>query len=344
MVTRILTALALALFANASVFSAGNEATQDTVVVNAETEAAINGALKYLAASQDSSGGWPSNPGTGSQQHGVAMTGYVLMALLAAGNLPEEGEYSKNVTLGMQFLLDQLQPDGTYRDPKGHDYMYSHGIATIALAELYGQTRSPQIRPKLERAIKLIIGAQNKEGGWRYEPHPRDADISVSVLQVVALRAAKNAGLDVPQTTIDEAIKYVRSCWDEKKGAFAYRPHENPGFSRTAAAIYSLQVCGQYDDPLVLKGSEFLFKNRNDHQFYSYGHYYAAPAHYMIGGETWRNWYEGERAQILKEALRKGDQIHWDAARDGGPGSIFSTAVNVVILAMPYHYVPLYQR
>ncbi len=343
MTLRLLLALTLSLFATTG-FLFADPAAPDNVVVDAETESMIKGALKYLSSIQDSSGGWSTSKGTRTQQYGVAMTGYVLMAFLATGNLPEEGEYSRNVTLGMQFLLDQIQPDGKYRDPKGNEYMYSHGIATIALGEIYGQTRSPQIRPKLEQVIRLILGAQNKEGGWRYSPTPRDADISVTVLQVVALRAAKNAGLDVPQETIDNAIKYVRSCWDEKRGAFAYRPHENPGFSRTAAAIYSLQVCGQYDDPLVLKGSEYLFKNRTDHQFYTYGHYYAAPAHYMIGGETWRNWYQGERAAILKDAHRQADLVHWEPSRDGGPGPTFTTAVNTVILAMPYHYVPLYQR
>src|SRR5678816_742953 len=97
-------------------------------------------------------------------------------------------------------------------------YMYSHGIATIALAELYGQTRSPAMRPKLEKLIRLIIASQNSEGGWRYRPVASDADISVSVLQVVALRAAKNGGLDVPQRTIAAAVKYVKDCQHAPSG------------------------------------------------------------------------------------------------------------------------------
>jgi uncharacterized protein YfaS (alpha-2-macroglobulin family) len=87
--------------------------------------------------------------------------------------------------------------------------MYGHGVASIALAEVYGQTKDPRVRPKLEQVIRTIIESQNAEGGWRYNPRPNDADISVTVLQVVALRAAKNAGLDIPQVTIDRAVKYV---------------------------------------------------------------------------------------------------------------------------------------
>ena len=102
--------------------------------------------------------------------------------------------------------------------------MYAHGIATIALAELYGQTRSPAIRGKLDRTIKLIIASQNQQGGWRYRPVVRDADVSVTVLQVVALRAAKNSGIDVPQRTIDNAVKYVKACHHARTGGFSYQP------------------------------------------------------------------------------------------------------------------------
>ena len=71
--------------------------------------------------------------------------------------------------------------------------MYDHGFATLFLAEVYGMTRTPKLRNSLERAVRLIINAQNKEGGWRYEPDSKDADLSVTVCQVMALRAARNA-------------------------------------------------------------------------------------------------------------------------------------------------------
>ena len=54
-----------------------------------------------------------------------------------------------------------MGPDGIYGARASGQYMYGHGIATIALGELYGQTQSKAIRPKLERAIKLIIASQN---------------------------------------------------------------------------------------------------------------------------------------------------------------------------------------
>src|SRR5207237_10660915 len=133
-------------------------------------------------------------------------------AVEGAGKLPNEGEFGKNVYSGMQYLLDSTAPDGIMGNRNDGQYMYGHGVAAIALAELYGQTRSPAMRPKLEKIIRVIIASQNVEGGWRYRPIARDADISVTVLQVVALRVVKDGGLEVPQATIDRAVAYVKRC------------------------------------------------------------------------------------------------------------------------------------
>jgi hypothetical protein len=339
----ILSACALALLAAASL-RAQEPAAVDTVVVDGPTEAVIHGALRYLVQQQQANGAW-SGPGRRGD-HPVAMTGYTLLAFMAAGNLPEEGDYARQVSAGMQFLLDSLQPDGTFRDVDGGKYMYNHGIATLALAELYGQTRSAAMRPKLDRAIKLIVSTQSERGdnrgGWRYRPIPGDADISVTVMQVVALRAAKNGGLDVPQQTIDDAIDYVRRCKTGGGGGFSYQAGRGPdGFARTAAAIYSLQVCGQYDDPLVAAGSEYLFdKSRPNQQWWTYGCNYAAPAQYMIGGTTWKRWYALMKDELLRTVRREGDLCYWN----GDVGPVYCTAVHMTILAMPWHYIPLYQR
>ncbi len=321
-------------------------ARKDPVVVDEKAETVIKGALKYLASKQSPNGAWGSSPE--EQQHPIAITGYTLMAFQAAGHLPGEGEYGKNVSAAMQYLLDSTSADGLMGNRNDGQYMYGHGVASIALAELYGQTRSPGMRQKFERIIKVIIGSQNNEGGWRYRPIARDADISVTVLQVVALRGARNAGLEVPQTTIDNAIKYVKQCYHPASGGFTYQPNREPGFARTAAAIYSLQVCGLYDDEMVKKGSEYLLSHNQEHdQWFTYGNFYAAPAQYMIGGETWKKWYSQIRDVLLKAVSTKGDMYYWDQNKlDQGRavGDVYCTAVYTMILAMPYHYIPLYQR
>jgi hypothetical protein len=313
----------------------------DTVTVDDRTDQAIRGALKYLASQQLPSGSFDN-------KHQAALTAYATLAFMACGNLPNEGEYGRTVARAVKFLLDCVRPDGYIAASTGEAKMYGHGIATICLAEVYGQTRDPAVRPKLEQAVKLIVACQNKEGGWRYQPRVADADISVTVLQCVALRSAKNAGIDVPQETIDNAVKYVKSCLDKPTGGFTYQPNNHkPGFARTAAALYSLQVCGLYDDPLIGPGSKYLFANKDQKTWYTYGNFYAAPAQYMIGGDTWKQWYEHMNEILLtsRNLHRQGDMTYWEPLEGGqGVNAVYATSVYATILAMPYHYLPLYQR
>lgn len=314
--------------------------------VDPETEAVIQGAIRYLSSKQLANGSWGVTDF--ERRHPIAMTGYTLMAYLAAGHLPGEGEFGKNARAGLQFLLDAAKPDGTFGDRNLGQYMYNHGIATIALAEVYGQTQGPELRPRLERAIKLIVASQNHEGGWRYRPVANDADVSVTVLQVVALRAARNSGIEVPQETIDRAVRYVKSCFDPGSGGFTYQPgNRAPGYARTAAAIYSLQVCGLYDDPLVLRGSEYITKNFGQREWFTYGTFYAAPAQYMIGGEIWKSWYPRLKEHVMKQVVRDGPLAYWDGSLDmgaNGLGPVYATAVYACVLAMPWNYIPIYQR
>ncbi|MBL9134663.1 MAG: terpene cyclase/mutase family protein [Verrucomicrobiales bacterium] len=317
-----------------------------TPTVDAATESVIQGAIRYLASKQLPNGSWGVTDF--ERRHPVAMTAYTLMGFLAAGHLPGEGEQGKVARLGLQYLLEAAKPDGTFGDRSLGQYMYNHGVATIALAELYGQTQAADIKPKLDRAIKLIISSQNPEGGWRYRPIAQDADVSVTVLQVVGLRAAKNAGIDVPQETIERAVRYVKACYDAASGGFTYQPgNRAPGYARTAAAIYSLQVCGLYDDPLVKRGSEYLTKNFGQREWFTYGTFYAVPAQYMVGSDAWKFWYPRIRNQLMRQVVREGDKAYWDGSIDmgsNGLGPIYATAVYVGVLAMPWNYVPIYQR
>ena len=321
--------------------------SKDDVTVDDRTEAVIKGAIKWLAAKQQPNGSWTTGRG---QEHPVAMTGYTLMCFMAAGQLPGEGEYGKNVTKGMNYLLSCVRADG-YITNGGEGNMYNHGIAAIALAELYGQTRDPKLKQKLETVIKLIVNCQNAQGGWRYRPAIVDGDISVTVLQLVASRAALNGGIEVPQSTIDKGVGFVKSCYDQRSGGFTYQPRGNPpGFARTAAAIYSLQVCGRYDDPMVKTGADYLLNCplATNGEWFTYGNFYAAPAMYMIGGQTWSTWYNKLKKTLLEENngkfKKEGDMNYWEPFDGQGVGPVYATAVYTTILAMPYHYIPLYQR
>ncbi len=312
------------------------------VVIDAQTDSAIKGALKFLASKQSPSGAWSEN------EHPVAFTAYVLMAFLATGNLPGEGEYGKPVTRGMQYLLDCVGPDGYISSAgatagKKDSNMYDHGIATIVLGEIYGQTRDPAVHAKLQLAIKLILASQTRPAAGVINPGRTTRIFRSPCCRWSRCVPRKNAGLDVPQDTIERAVAYVKSCRDDASGGFDYQPKQKPGFARTCAAIYSLQVCGKYDDPMIMPASKYMDQFKESKEWFTYGHFYAAPAKYMIGGQTWKDWYGWINNLLLKNVKRNGDQCSWNPI-DGKLGEIYATAVYTMILAMPYHYIPLYQR
>ena len=131
----------------------------------------------------------------------------------------------------------------------------------------------------------------------------------------------------MPQTTIDRGVSFVKSCYDRRSGGFTYQPRGNPpGFARTAAAIYSLQVCGRYDDREVKTGAQYLLEKRmtTNGEWFTYGNFYAAPAMYMIGGDTWRRWYDRMKQVLIDDAgskLKKEGDFHHLHSKFYDPGS-----------------------
>src|SRR5207237_6421335 len=126
-----------------------------------------------------------------------------------------------------------------------HGPMYGHGFATLFLAEVYGMVNEPklrnEVRDTLHDAVQLIISSQNHEGGWRYQPRAADADLSVTICQIMALRAARNAGIAVPKSCADKCTEYVKKCQDPFSGGFRYQAFAGPpGFARTAAGVVAL--------------------------------------------------------------------------------------------------------
>jgi squalene cyclase len=184
-------------------------------------------------------------------------------AFLASGSVPNRGKYSRNVERVLEFLLDAQDPHSGFISAHG-TRMYSHAFATLFLAEVFGMTRDERVRRALQRAVEFTYQAQNKQGGWRYVPNAEDSDMSITVCQVVALRAAKNKGIKVPKESIDSAVDYVlRSAVtrDEggqmERGSFKYQFHsknrtaqENTrtSFALTSAGLTTLYGAGIYTD------------------------------------------------------------------------------------------------
>jgi prenyltransferase beta subunit len=308
------------------------------VKIDEPTKKSINRGLEWLAARQNADGSWSD----GRYTHNTAITAFALLAFMSQGHLPNQGQYGPEVAKGARFLIACSRPEDGYLVGARGGNMYCHAMATLALAELWGMTGDDEIKPVLKKAVNLIVRCQNPQGGWRYEPAPTGADISVTIMQVMALRAAKNGGLHVKDEVLNKAIGYIKSCYNERVGGFSYQPGGfSPGFARTAAGLCVLFLSGAYKATEIPQGVEYLKRNFYSHMHFFYGHYYAAHAMHQVGGKDWEEWYGKIRDYLLP---RQGGDGSWTAVERGGVGPVYQSSIAVIILSVPAHYLPIFQR
>lgn len=317
-----------------------NEKTPDELVTP-PTKRAIEKGLAYLARKQIKSGAGQGSFGTSGYAAGVAVTGLGGLAFMCGGSVPGDGPYGTNVDLAVNFLVKNTADTGYVSVNGGYDNMYGHGFATLFMSEAYGMTQNVELGNKLRKAIDLIVRCQNNQGGWRYMPQKSDADLSVTVCQIMALRAAHDAGINVPDETRKKCIDYVKNSFDKGDGGFRYTMQGgHTSFPLTAAGICSLYSAGIYESEQIKRGLEYLEKQQNGQGFgngyYFYGHYYAVQAMWHAGGEHWNKWYPWIRAELLKG--QQGDGSWADAQA----GNEFGTAMACIILQMPLNHVPIY--
>jgi len=306
---------------------------------------AIERGLNWLTKAQRTDGSWAyQRYSRGTAGGHVGITGLAGIALLAGGHVPGRGRYGENVERAIRYVTKSTHPRTGYIN-SGNTRMYSHGFATLFLAEVYGMTRREDVRGPLIRAISLIENCQNPQGGWRYAPTPTDADISVTICQVMALRAARNSGIRVSRRVINHGIKYVKGC-QNGDGGFSYMfGSGGSGFARTAAGVCSLYYAGTYGDKSITRGLDYLAKHpqfgRGGRGFggghYFYGHYYAVQAMYQAGGKYWSGYFPRMRDELVRNQNANGGWM----AQTGGT---FETAVALIILQAPYGYLPILQR
>jgi hypothetical protein len=323
-------------------------------MITNQTQQAIDQGLAYLARAQHRDRSF----GTNQYRGNVAVTSLAGLAFMAGGNMPGRGKYGKNVSGALEYVMSQEESKGHFRGRRGflhnatatpHGPMYGHGFGTLFLAELYGMVHDNKVRTELhgtlERAVQLIVRSQNREGGWRYHPESTDADLSVTICQIMALRSARNAGFSVPKGVVDACTAYVMRC-QEHDGGFRYMAQGGgAAFARTAAGVVALYSAGVYKGQAIDRGLRYLVNckpgrhfARNGEMHYFYGHYYAAQAMWTAGGRYWDDWYPAIRDDLLSNRLRQ-DGSWFDQIC-----THYGTAMACIILQIPNNYLPILQK
>ena len=297
--------------------------------------------LEWLAQKQSAEGGW--NDG----QQGAGVDGICLMAFLASGEDPNFGRWTQTVRKAVRRLL-LAQDEKTGYLPNS---MYHHGFALLALAEAYGAVDESLVWQgednkgrTIGKALKLAVDCsavsqkKNRWGGWRYSPDATDADTSVTGAVLMGLLAARNAGIEVADETINGALEYMRRSTG-RDGSVAY----SGGFggfgesmNRSCIATLVAAVSKQKDEqkfPATLKHITTRLEHQEGH-YKEYFRYYMAQALFQGDYDSWQKW----NAMTVR-------QLHESQQDDGGfSNSSYSTGMSLLALALNYRFLPIYER
>lgn len=359
----IVTAIALA-------FVAGHARADD---LEPKYQAIVSKGLEYLARTQQRDGHWDG----GSGPYPVTITALSGMALLMEGSNLREGKYADNIRRAVNWIIQRSQPSGLLGNPtnyaEGGRYMYGHGFALLFLASVYGEEEDVARRKKLEdvltRAATYTWKAQTRRGGWGYVSAADGQDFdegSVTITQVQALRAARNAGIPVPKQCIDSAQKYLENCTTANGGVIYSLAHggraavggERPPI--TAAAVTCMFSAGQYDSEIGRKWIKYCQKaipidrsGRDSFGHWEYTHYYYSQVNYVLGDKgyaklfpksgpderlTWKKYRDVVFEYLASRQVNDGS---WST---GHISPIFSTACNLAIMQLDKAALPIYQR
>jgi len=318
-------------------------------MVTAETEAAIERGLRYLVSKQGSDGSFRDYGQYGT--YPVSMTALSGLALASSGNTTSQGSYSPQLRRAVDYVLRSAQDNGLICRSGEEEArsMYGHGFSMLLLAQVMGMEedtdRLAQIHYTLRRGVHLIGRSQSRLGGWLYQPDMNGDEGSVTITQVQALRAARNAGIAVPKSVIDNAMQYLEKSV-QPDGGIAYRVGMNGSRPPiTAAAVACWFNAGEYDNPMALKAMEYCKDKigfgddrRGVWGHWFYAHLYLAQVMYLAGDDEWKDYYPKLRDHLIaiqdEDGSWQGDSV----------GRVYGTSVALIVLQLPYNNLPIMQR
>lgn len=303
--------------------------------------------LAYLVAQQSEQGDW-----IGAGDNGPGVTGLCLLAILASGEDPNFGLYSGTIRRALRNMIEgQNASTGILGSS-----MYHHGFAMLALAEAYGAVDDRDLWPSgggqrrtigqaLELAVRAAVTSQKKNqfGGWRYSPDAMDADTSVSGAVLVGLLAARNAGIEVPDESIDKAIAYYTSMTADS-GEVAYAGGIGGGgpgnsLARSSIATLGFALAKRKDLPQFKSALGLLTSNleQQGSSWPDYARYYQSQALFQGDLEAWETWNT-----LLIRQLKQAQQP--DGSFQGQFGAPLTTSMSLLAMALNYRLLPIYER
>jgi hypothetical protein len=346
------------------------------------TQAAVRDGLEWLKNHQSPDGYWDSDEyhinnvmggsdcgdGLGSPLHDVGITGLALLAFLGDGHTTNSGHYRDVVSKGVNWLREIQDPDtGQFGDRASHEFLYNHGIATLAMTEAYYFSKSPILKGTTQKAVDFIQRARNPYAAWRYEvPPDGESDSSVTGWMLFALASARDGGLRVDPASIQGGLNFIDEVTDPQTGRTGYTamgtlssrvPGVNDHFPReltetlTAVGLLSRIFMGQdpKEYPAMIEGADLLLARLPewddeglgcDMYYWYYGTYAMFQMDAYKSG-YWKAWKGAIEKAIVPNQRKDGDcKGSWDPVGPWGfsGGRVYSTALMVLCLEVYYRY------
>ena len=334
---------------------------------SAQTERAVRAALGWLAKAQSKNGGWDASRfgagaarvvlsqdrrGAGAEAD-MGVTGLALLAFLGSGHTHTGGAYTHEVANGLEFLRQRQRADGSlYGDAQFFARMYCHSMATFAVCEALALTKDERLEPMARAAVRYTLSMQHPtDGGWRYQ-RGDTGDTSQLGWQLMTLKSAKLADIDIPQTTWERIDRFLRRVRRGQAGGLAaYRPNSSVSHSMTAEALFCRQLLreqqlGQISDAareeaIASVAEKIPAASRRNLYFW----YYATLALHRssqqstAAAEAWEKWNHALTTTLL--TTQQGDGS-WDVntAWGGCGGRVYTTALSALCLEVYYRYNP----
>lgn len=321
------------------------------------TETAVLLALRWLELTQNPNGSW-------SRSQPDAMTGLALLALLAHGETPGSEEFGMTVQRAIKYLCDRMTAVPPTQ-ARGLERAYTNGIVTYALAEAYGVTKLPYIKPAMEKGLGFIVRGQQRSGGFDYN-YAQTArwDLSVAGWQVQALKAGFVAGAETEgiARALERSASFIKAV-SFRDGRFGYNTPGSGSSGIQGVGTLCLQLIGEGDSDEAKAGVNWIrdnarvvWDNEREYSAHSnpaYNWYYQTQAMFHVGRTTWNQWNRQMKPQLVGN-LKQGPKLpdgrltgYWDSP--GGEWERpeydrwYTTTLNALSLQVYYRYLPTFQ-
>jgi hypothetical protein len=158
----------------------------------------------------------------------------------------------------------------------------------------------------------------------------------VSGAQIVALFAARNAGIGVPEEAMQKALSFILRC-QNPDGGVGYTGQGGQNAAKTAIGVLVFALAKKQKTQAFQNAFAYLRTNTGDQNYYHYYLYYAAQAFFQASLKAFNEWNAVNVKALQSSQTDEGGWV--------GPfGPTFTTSASRLSLALNYRLLPIYER